>query len=235
MKKSIIISIILFFMISPISFAKSTFTSDRIEEAVKSFVLEKVYGDIEIEVLGGIRDRIFEDDNILAEFILTDDIEIRGITGVTLKFTNTKGDLKELMNIRLRVRIFQDVPVAVRDIKIGDYLYGAVDFRRMEVTKYNDGEIATKESIKTCVARKDIIKGHIVMKNKLAKGMVIKRGQQVDVVVVAGSVQVFSSGQALTDASVGEQCRIKRDNAERNQGIMTGWAGEDGKVYIKAK
>jgi flagella basal body P-ring formation protein FlgA len=235
MKKSIITMIILLFAISSFSFAKSTFTADRIEEAVKAFVQEKVYGDIEIEVLGGIRDRIFEEDNIFAEFILTDDVEIRGICGVTLKFSDNRGELKELMNIRLRVRVFQEVPIAVRDIKIGDYLYGAVDFRRKEVTKYNDGEIATKESVKTCVARKDIIKGHIVMKNKLAKGMVIKRGQQVDVVVVAGSVQVFSSGQALTDAAAGEQCRIKRDNGKREQGIMTGWAGEDGKVYIKAK
>ena len=235
MKKIIIISFIFLFAITSFSFAKSTFSADRIGEAVKAFVAERVYGDTEIEVLGGIRERTFESDNIVAEFIMQENVEIRGLCAVTLKFSDTNGNLKEILNIRLRVKIYQEVPVAVRDIAIGDYLLGAVDFRRMEVTKYSEGEIATHESIKSCVCRKDIIRGHVVLKNKLAKGMVIKRGQQVDVVVVSGSVQVFSSGQALTDASAGEQCRVKRDNAKRNQGIMTGWAGEDGKVYIKAR
>ena len=207
--------------------AEATFSADRIEEAAIAYLESRAFGDCEIEMLGGAKDMKFPADDVLAEFSLTGDLVIRGICTVKLKFSVGNRTL-EVLQLRARVRLFEMVPVAIRNIEVGDFLYGAAEFKRMEVTKYRDGEIANKESIQVCVAKKRISQGKIVLKN-------IKTGQYVDVVVVSGPVQVYTSGQALTNAAAGERCRVKRDTGSHKRGIMTGWAGADGKVYVKAR
>lgn len=235
MKKQFAILTLLVMLAIGNAYARSTFSSERIREAAKQYVVSQVPGDCEVEVLGRVPDKSFDSDNIKAEFKMTEG-HVAGLGSLMLKFSE-HGNRVEIVNLRIRVRRFAEVPVAVRSVSVGDYLYGAVEMRRMEITAFNPDEIASKSEIKTCVARKIISEGNIVMKNKITKGNVIKRGQQVDIVVISGPVQVYTSGMAVTDAAAGERCKVKRDSRDgRNRNdYMTGWAGTDGKVYVKAQ
>lgn len=73
---------------------------------------------------------------------------------------------------------------------------------------------------------------HAEQEKAQSSEIVIRRGENVRIVVVSGSVQVSATGTALQDAAVGDLIRVRR-NGTRSK-ILQGTAGADGNVYLSS-
>ena len=88
-------------------FGKSTFSSERIKDAVTSLVSERLNGNVEIDFLTIIKTIEFENENIAAEIIL-DDVVQPGMNIVGLKFSYNDRLLK-YVEIQIRLKILTEV------------------------------------------------------------------------------------------------------------------------------
>jgi flagella basal body P-ring formation protein FlgA len=73
---------------------------------------------------------------------------------------------------------------------------------------------------------------HAEQEKAQSSEIVIRRGENVRIVVVSGSVQVSAAGTALQDAAEGDLIRVRR-NGTRSK-ILQGTAGADGNIYISS-
>jgi len=227
----ILISLSFFFFGSNILISESTFTGNDIEEATIEYIKSVVKDEIEIEILTNLHDKIFKPSGVTASFV-TNGNKLRGNTAVYLEFFYN-GKQIEKISIPLKIKIYSEVPVAIENISSGQNLSNSYEIRREDVSDYDVEKIASPNELKKAISKRHISKGRVITEDLISKNNLIRRGDEVDIIVVAGSVYVVSSGMAITDASEGEKVRVKK-NGQKNQ-ILTGWTGSDGKVYIKAR
>lgn len=225
-----IIAIALFFANMNL-YAKSTFTGEDIKIAAIEYVESITPDNYEVEVLGTLIDKTFRSDDIEGNF-KKGMRDLRGITSITLEFAKN-GKRLDAMSIPIRVKIFKEVPVAKSNIKVGEQLNGKYEVYRVDISSYREEQLISADAIKNAVCKRFVSKGKVISREKITYNSVITRGEPVEIVVVAGAVQVFSTGTAITDAAPGEKVRVKK-NGNKNK-VLTGWAGEDGRVYIKAR
>ena len=111
---------------------------------------------------------------------------------------------------------WREVAVASRSIRRGDMLTGADiqrDRRRLSGTGLS--AVDAPESVIGMVARRPIRAGDIIRSSQLAAPLAIKRGDTVKIKASNTSIAIVTSGEALSNGSVGQQIRIRNLNSER--------------------
>lgn len=220
------IAIILFS--AGIMLAGSSFSGNRLEQAVINYVNQSSQTEAKISILNQIKDFSFKQNNITAEIENTE--ELRGLTHIFIIF---RDDIREIRRVKipLRIRLFKNVLTYAKPLKSGSIIQiNDLTYSYKEVTDFRQNEIPEKQTLIGKYLNKSVPAGRIVSINDLDYGKIISRGDKVSIVVQSGAVRIRASGTALSDAKVGEQVRVKRDGVHNK--ILQGYAGEDGSVYI---
>lgn len=220
------IMLIVIFQFNSKIYAKSTFSSERIEQAVISIVLEKLQNQAEIEFLTIPKTQEFQQDDIGAEIILDEQIK-PGNNIVGLKFL-LNGKLLKYLEIHIRVKMLADVWVTSRAIPSNTKL------------SKNDFVIKSKSingssmplDIEDLIGRelsRTTTQDEYITREMLASEVLVKRGEKVTIVVQSGGIRIRCTGTSVQDGAAGQQIRVKRDGSAA---VLTGKVTDDGSVLV---
>lgn len=208
--------------------SQSTFSGERIKEACKKYLYQNIPDDAEISISKNIEDFEFVESNVSARFDSKNSI-MRGNTYLGIEFLKDNKILKRI-EIPVRIKIYKNVPTALRNISRNeDITSNDLTYSKQDVTNYSDSQLITIEGIIGNKAKRNINKGALVCKESIAAQALIKRGEKVSITVQSGTVRIHTTGQALQDAAVGENIRVKRDGT---QNILQGQVAMDGTIFI---
>lgn len=206
--------------------AQSTFSGERLRNAVLTHIKNNCVESAEVSVLKEIEDVYFRQSGVSARF--AGDNNFRGTGYVAIEFVLDNKVLKRIES-PYNVKIFEKVPVSSRNIQRGETIRESdIAYQHKEVTYFNN-KIDNTSGIIGREAKVNIPQNSIFTDALLKKMDIIKRGSKVEIRVLSGAVQISTSGSALQDASAGEQVRVRRDGT---QSILTGVASDDGAVLI---
>ncbi len=209
--------------------AQSTFSGERLREAVISHIKSNTAEDAEIYVSNEIEDCTFRQSSVTAK--IAGNGIFRGKCYAAVEFRHEGKTLKRL-EVPCDVKIFKRVPTAAGNIARGEIIREKdIVFQRKDIT-YFKHKIEDSNGIIGREAKVNIPANSIFTDAVLKKQDVVKRGSKVEIHVLSGAVQISVLGSALQDAATGEQVRVRRDGSRT---ILTGTAGEDGSVYILAR
>jgi flagella basal body P-ring formation protein FlgA len=230
-KLSTILGIIFFVLMATVNltFAKSTFSGERLREACLEYIQSVVNEDSEINVSSNIQAVEFSDDDITAQCVASAG-SLRGNCYITIEFLKD-AKLIRRMNVPVQVKIFALVPVAFTNIKGGgEFTENNIKIERKEVTNIKSDDVINQDYVFGQSAKRNVNNGMIITKSMLDMGFGIKRGEKVVIVAVSGAISVKSMGVALNDAEVGQDIRVKRDGINA---VLTGTVSENKQVLIK--
>jgi flagella basal body P-ring formation protein FlgA len=226
------IAIILFiFGIGELS-AESNFSGKRVKNSLIEYVRKNCPSDCEILISRDIQDFKFEQDEVIAKFVVNSK-NLRGSCVVGIEFYSNDV-LLEREEIPMRVKIYENVPVANKAIARGKVIQAEdVDLIRKDASIYAENELPKLEDIINRKSVQNIGKGSIITNKCYASANSIHRGEQVTVISQIGGVRVSAKGSALNDAQVGDKIRVKREADKSGSPILEGIAQADGIVLIK--
>lgn len=222
MNKVIYILIVIFF--SSYLVAGSNFSGERLEKACKQFVKSK-YSESRITILGKIKDFEFEKDGIEASLEFDGNSYGNTFLNLVFKYNN---EILNKIRIPVKIEISVQVPVFTKDMKPGDIL-SKNDFTYK--LRFIEKNIVTNtEALLNTKITRSVKAGEIIYPNLFEQIPVIERGNNVDLRVVSGKVEIKAIGEALNDAKPGEEVRVKKKNS---QIVIKGIALTDGTVLIR--
>lgn len=223
--------IILFFILSfSVLLSQSTFSKDRLEKAVVSFVKNEVGELCEVEIIENIQTESFDYDDISAKII--SNYDLIGIGKLTIRFERD-GKLVKNLYIKINVNRLKKMPVAIRTLKAGETI-SKNDVTEKIVTANNslNTEPLDINSIIGRTIRNGVARNTIISESDLLKHRTVRRGETIELVAYSGAVVIRTNAVALQDGSIGDIIRVKREG--QGNSILSGQVGDDGLVYIKA-
>lgn len=114
------------------------------------------------------------------------------------------------VRVPVSVQMFRDVLVSSQALARGDILNaGEVRTREMDVTRLGYGYLVDPQAAYGRQLRLPVNAGTVLTPGMLAPREVVKRGQQVHLVVDAGGIQVRAEGVALQAGDRGDLVRVK--------------------------
>ncbi|HLI17612.1 MAG TPA: flagellar basal body P-ring formation chaperone FlgA [Rhodanobacteraceae bacterium] len=114
------------------------------------------------------------------------------------------------VRVPVSVQMFRDVLLSSQALARGDILNaGEVQTREMDVTRLGYGYLVDPHAVYGRQLRLPVNAGTVLTPGMLAPREVVKRGQQVHLVVDAGSIQVRAEGVALQAGDRGDLVRVK--------------------------
>lgn len=206
--------------------AKSTYSSDRIKNSVEKLVLSKIGSQAEIEFTSHPRTIDFDEDNIDAEIIITDELKA-GLNTIGLKFSNENRILKYI-EVNIRIKLMKSVWVAARSLK-GQTILSADDLVLKEKFLNHDNPEINLNNLIGKELLRSVAQDEIVNKSMLASDVMFKRGEKVTLIVESGAVRIRCIGIASQDGIEGQSVRVKRDNSPN---VLVGKVSADGSVII---
>lgn len=208
----ILASVVLFFGTNFSVFPQSNFSGERILDAAKQFVQEKLGDDVEIKSTTKISDQKFTQSGVSAEF--RDDKTLSNtMYNVVLEFF-ADGKVIRQMNVAFRTKITAQIPVAVRKIKAGETL--TLEDVRLEsrVITCKKSEIPTLSDLLGKRTKKQFREADVITKDDVMAARGILRGQSVTLVVRAGNITISTNAKAMSDALPGESVNIIREGTK---------------------
>jgi flagella basal body P-ring formation protein FlgA len=206
--------------------AKSTYSSQRIKSAIENLILEKVNGQAVIEFVAEPRTCEFEQDEVDADILLTDEIK-PGFNIIALKFTNN-GKLLKYFEISVRVKLIQEVWVTSRKISANTIL-SEKDFVLKEKSINSNLQLQDISYLIGKQLTRFVPQDEVVTKEMLASEVLIKRSEKVTLIVESGAIRVRCIGTAIQDGAEGQLIRVKRDGSTT---VLTGKVSPNGEVVI---
>lgn len=225
--KNITKIIIFLVLISGYAYGQSTFSSERLSEAVKEYSKASINEDAEITILSTIEEIAFEQSGVEAEF--SSDTLTKGRATVNVDFMLDSANLKSL-TVPIQINIFKEISIAKSAIKAGNMIDARnLVFKRVDITNYNIDDILDATKVIGKAPTSDIPAGRPFLKEYFQPVKSIGRGDRVEIRAISGAVQIRTSGTALNDAVAGEEIRVRRDKSST---ILTGILADDGSVII---
>lgn len=209
--------------------AQSTFSVERIENAIISFLKSQTTDDIEIQIVQNIKPISFSESSITAN-LRHNFKDFKGLGFVWIDFYKNE-KLISTEQIRVKIQKFKSIPISLRVIRIGEIITeNDIEYRRIDISNYNENELAQDNSIIGKIARNGIPKGSPFKMQDLSSQTLIKRGQIVTIVAQSGAVIIKTLGTALQDGGEGDIVRVKRNN--QSNVVLVGTVNSNGEVYI---
>lgn len=223
----LIIIIAAFALAAPVNLlGKSTFSGERLNKECLNYVRKYLGENTEIKVLQKINDQTFDEPGVTARCSGNPET-FRGLCNVSVEFTKEQQLLKRI-EVSLRVRIYYQVAVAKRSLQAGTIIKKQdIVYQKMEVTKFADSELPFEEEIIGAAVKRTIPKSVVITRQSLGNAKLIKRGEKITVVALAGAVKIRTNGYAMHDASIGEMIKFKCKGK-----ILQGQLAADGTVIL---
>lgn len=210
------------------SYSKSTFSGDRVKDAIEKIVIQKSMNKAQLDFISVPRTIEFEEPNVEADIIVPDEIKA-GINNVSVKYT-INGKLLKYIDYNIRVKLLKDVWVAANKIAANSVI-SMNDLTLREIVVFNDVNFPSENELVGRTANRSINKDDVLKVEMIAPDVKVKRGDKVTVVVVSGAVVIRCSGTTLQEGVVGDMIRVKRDGS---QNVVSGKIASDGSVVINS-
>jgi flagella basal body P-ring formation protein FlgA len=124
--------------------------------------------------------------------------------------------------------IFRPVAVASKNLQLGDVVSESdIQLATKDVSGLRMGYELIPERIIGKEIKYAVTKGDAFRTSALNAPLAIKRGDEVSVEAVAGSIKVLTKGTAISDGRIGQQIRVKNNQSSR---IVNARVIEAGKV-----
>ncbi len=211
------------------SYSQSTFSKERIENAIYNFLKSQTNNDIEIEIVQNIRPISFVESSVSAS-LRHNFQDFKGLGFVWVDFIKD-GKIISTEQTRVKIRKFRQIPVTTRFVRSGETLSNA-DFtiKRFDITNYNENDLVVDYSIVGKIAKNGIPKNNPLKISDLSNDIIIKKGQIVTIIAQSGAISIKTLGTALQNGGAGDVIRVKR-NGQGNI-ILTGTVNEFGFVLL---
>ncbi|MDR0927730.1 MAG: flagellar basal body P-ring formation chaperone FlgA [Ignavibacteria bacterium] len=230
MKRTIRILLLSLLITFP-AFAQSTFKSETLTKAIASYVENANGCKSNVEVLQALRDVKLQQSGAKATIEHTGDLV--GLCKVTLNFL-LDGEVVHKEDVRIKVRIYAEVPMAKRFIPKDDVIKEEdISISLTEVTNIEPNDVVQLSDAIGKASRKGIAKGAVVQYKDISSGEAINinRNDRVKLLHYSGSICIKANGFALEAGSAGDIIKVKGDN---NQ-TLYGFIADDGNVIIEDK
>ena len=227
---SLRLTLLAFFLFSfwTIAFSKSTFSGERLKQACIEYAQSLIGNNAEINLIEKIEDQTFEESGITA-ICTGNEKSLRGNCFIGVEFYRN-GFLLRRLQVPARIKIFMEVPVAVKTIFRGASIQNEdIKIEKKDITNYNVSDILSPEEIIGKKARNNIPIDGIIVRLSIENEKVISRGDKVKIVVESGAIRISATGEALQDGATGEIILVKR---EGTQSKLQGKVAADGTVII---
>lgn len=204
------VCMILFFYVSGVSLAQSSFSSERLQSAVENYVKKHSDDNAECVVANTIMPQKFAEENVTAR-CTTSETTLRGSTNVAIEFLVGEKVIRRV-HVPVLIKKYAIVPIAIEAISQSSVVSeNKISFEKREISSYGDENFPTEEEIVGASARRNIVKNSIITRSMLLSHNSVKRG--ADVVIYAGvsAVVVKTRGTALNDGDEGQTVRVLRD------------------------
>ncbi len=217
--------IVVFASIPNLLFSNSNFSEERLKQACHNFIKNYCADDVEVSFLNKINPVSFQYEGVSAK--ISQNFQCQSITKVSIEFYYS-GEVIRTVDVPLKIKIFKIVPVtnktiqSGRKIKSDDFI-----FTRVDVTNIDLKDIANEDEILDAELGRTISKGSVIKKSMLNSGIVIRKGEKVQVEVSVGSVKIRTFGYSLQDAKAGDIVKFKYENS-----ILNGLAASDGSIIL---
>ncbi|TAL69239.1 MAG: flagellar basal body P-ring formation protein FlgA [Bacteroidetes bacterium] len=216
------------FFISSVTFSKSTFSGERLKHACIEYAQRIAGANAEINLVEKIEDQQFEEDGITA-LCTGNEKSLRGNCFIGVEF-NRNGFLVKRLQIPARIKLFQDVPVAVKTLFRGTVIQSEdIKIEKKDITNYHSSDIISPEEIIGKKVRNNVPADGVIVRLSIENDKVINRGDKVKIVVESGAIKISASGEALQDGATGDMIFVKR---EGTQSKLQGKVAADGTVVI---
>jgi len=226
MKSSVNYIIIIFtLLIATETYSQSSFSAARLEQAAVSFLQKQFSSNSVPSFLMKFPDVNFKSSNIKAKFDFEENIS-SSIQKLDILFFDNN-DLIRKVEIPFKIKIQMEVVVSNRDIPPNSILKedDLITVSR-DVEDFNQILNEINQAVGKLTNRR-LSKGNIIRKNDLQQPQVIKRGHNVNIEVISGSVKIYSTGTAIQDGSIGDKIRVRRDNDNSKTTIEGTVVGEN--------
>ncbi len=201
-----------------------------IRVAVKEFLIDKTqelkYEDTQIEV-GQIDNRLKLSKCDKKLELNLGNSRLPGNVAVSVRCNNHK---PWKIYTQATVKAYQSIYVANRPITRGTpFRSSDLVLERRNITPLNDNYLTDIGDIEGHIAKRNIRKNEIIKPFHLVKSKLIKKGEQVTIIIETGGISVRMKGKAMNDAVAGDNVRVKNNNSKR---IVEGTAINRGVVKI---
>lgn len=132
--------------------------------------------------------------------------------------------------LTVQIKVVATVAIASQEIKPGEGIEEKVVFEDRDLLTLPQDLAESPELLKGMVARVLIPKGSPVTRRMVDRPVMVRRGDLVMVRVLSGSVQVSSTGEAMSDGHEGEIIKVRMENGVR---IISGKIKDKGLVVIE--
>ncbi len=229
--KNIIKILIFLFLVNDYSFAKSSFSQERLEEACFDFVRDLVSQDTKVNLVQRVETQSFDEDGVKAR-IVSPNNKLAGISPINIEFS-VDDKVIRISKVYFKISEYKLVPIATHLIKAGTVL------SENDITLSK--ELLTQSTIEDFAEIKDLIgktvgnsitKNQQINKSMITKSFKVVKGNKVKVVVESDGVQIATIGTALNDAQEGETIRVQREEGKQ---ILQGKVGSDGNIILNKR
>jgi flagella basal body P-ring formation protein FlgA len=127
------------------------------------------------------------------------------------------------ITLPVQISVFQDVIVNKTPLIKGQGIDASrITFKKMDVSRMNQGYFFKLEQIEELQAKRNLRTGSVLDTGNVAAKQLVKSGQQVTILFTAGGISIKSTGQALHSARYGEAARVKNTGSNRVvEGLVT--------------
>ncbi len=115
-----------------------------------------------------------------------------------------------------QVAIYRSVPLAARNLARGERVTTAdIETRTINISQLRQGHIDDVESLLGMEVRRPINAGEAFRQAALDAPLMVRRGDQVNIELRAGSVSISTAGTAMGNGRLGERIRVRNTQSDR--------------------
>jgi len=212
----------------PQIYSRSTFSGDRLSQAAIVLIKERFGEDLEVSVPLPPSDQFFENKNMEAELLLDSKTLSRHMHLTAVFYED--GKMSRKIGITALVRQIIVVPVASKNIRAGERVtVNMIDYDKLDRLTFTEEALINDDLIVNKILLSDIRKGQIFPVDNLTSGTKVKRGEEVELVLIKGTVRVRATATALEDGVPGQSIRLERKGSKK---ILTATINQEGKAIL---
>ena len=209
-------------------FAQSTFNSQRLENAIISYVRSVNKCESVVVINQKIPEQRFTQSGVQAT--INHQGDLTGLCKVNIDFIQN-GEIIRSQEVRIKVNLFATVPVATRFIPRGAEITAKdVENRRADVTNIDPNTVVELNEAIGKKSKSGIAKGGVIKYSDLIANddVLIKRGDRVRLLHYSGAFLIRTNGFAMENGTAGSIIKVKRDNQ-----TLYGFVADDGNIIIE--
>ena len=159
--------------------------------------------------IGNVQDVVIPVGNIEITSDVPYGIHYNTPTTITV-IVSVNGKVVHKINLRLDVKLYQQVVVSASSISLGEILTAdKLRYERMDTGRMGSGYFTDVSKVLGLMTRRALTPGMVVTEAMVNKPSLIKRGNIVTIIARMGGMEVTGSGQAMQDGSEGQLIRVQ--------------------------